>query len=100
MTSNVQTEQTPVGLVVSALNEKLGPEGIKCPLCHENQWEVEDYFASVSAGLPPHFPPTPYQPRGRFFPFAVLSCMNCGYSFFVNLARLGLAEELGLGTAE
>ena len=79
-------------LIISALTKKLGNERLICPLSQDSEWNVEPSFATVFARTPE----APQLSSPDYFPFAVLSCKGCGYSFFVNLVHLGLAETLGI----
>lgn len=85
------TNENP-DMVIKALTEKLGSAKLICPLSQDSNWEVQYSFAAVPAfnSYPP--PPVPE----KSFPLAVLVCKTCGYTFFVNLITLGLADQLGL----
>ena len=80
--------------IVAAINEKIGERKLVCPVSgHTNSWEV-----SISSGDLPavESPGTSAVPGGPAFPLAVVFCKECGYTFFMNLVTLGLAEELGI----
>ena len=79
-------------VVIRALTEKLGSKKLLCPLFHNSHWEVQHFFAAVPAF--DLFPPPPVPDKS--FPLAVLVCNTCGFTFFVNLKTLGVAEEIGL----
>lgn len=80
--------------IVEAIVAKLGPRKLVCPISGENStWEVHRYLSSHPALEHPGV--HPFQ-SGSSFPVAVLMCQDCGYSLFINLIQLGLAEELGI----
>ena len=80
--------------VIEAIVEKLGPRKLVCPISGENStWEVHRYLSSHPAL---EYPAQNPQQAGTLFPIAVLMCQDCGYTIFVNLIQLGLADELGI----
>lgn len=66
-------------------------EGSKpCPVCNTNDWNVSGNPAYVSVGSPDG-----EMFLGDNFPFFVILCKNCGYTFFVNaiLADIGFPSQ-------
>lgn len=80
-------------LVVEAINEKLESRELRCPISGSINWEV-----SLSGTTLPAIDLSliPEGDSNSVFPMAVVTCKDCGYTFFVNLVALGLAEELGI----
>jgi hypothetical protein len=80
--------------IVEAINKKVGDRKLECPISgHTDSWGVN----ISSASLPAVDVPGAYAvPGGPVFPVAVVVCQECGYTFFMNLVQLGLAEELGI----
>lgn len=85
-------------LVIEALAKKLGDNSLICPLSHDNNWEVQGYFAAVPAVG--SFPRGLQEVPGQSYPLAVLVCETCGFTFFVNLITLGIADQLGIGVLD
>ena len=88
-----------VELIINAISEKLGDKQLVCPLSGDDNWAVERYFGKIPAAESLEAPSS-NERESRSFPFAVLTCQTCGFSFFVNVFRLGLAEALGIEAAE
>lgn len=85
-------------LVIEALAEKLGENSLVCPLSHDSNWEVQGYFAAL-----PAVESFPQDLRGlpsQSYPLAVLLCKTCGFTFFVNLITLGIADQVGIEVSD
>ena len=74
--------------ILKAINLKLGPRGLTCPLCEGKTWEppaltalIQCVFAESEAN---------FAQTNRIFPLAILCCSGCGYSISLNLIQLGL----------
>ena len=80
--------------IYEAIVEKLGPRKLVCPISGEDStWEINRYLSAH----PALEHPTQFQLQATAsFPVAVLMCQDCGYSLFINLIQLGLADELGI----
>lgn len=80
--------------IVEAINNKLGDRKLECPISgHTDSWGVNITSASLPAvDVPGSYAP----PGGPVIPVAVVICQECGYTFFMSLVTLGLAEELEL----
>lgn len=84
---NREEPTVPLGDALIEILDRYKPEH-ECPICHGEDWEV-----NVGASLPiAHFAKV-----GRGFrtiapavslPFGVVSCAECGYTYFVNLSLL------------
>lgn len=96
MTGIRPPEPDQVSIVLSAINEKLGPAGLICPLSHDNNWKIHRYFTTIP-GFPTLRTNNPFEEAPtRSFPFAVVTCETCGYTIFINLITLGVADKLGI----
>ncbi len=71
--------------VLDAINKR-GWQDLVCPVSGDSDWGVESELVVM---------PSLNVPNGAIT-FAVLTCGECGYSALVNVARLGIADELGL----
>ncbi len=88
-----------VELIINAINSKMGGNQLVCPLSGDNNWVVERYFGKIPA-VESLSLPQEHEQVSRRFPFAVLTCLTCGFSFFVNVIRLGIADDLGIEVDE
>ena len=79
-------------VILNAVNAKLRPRRLVCPISGDGNWQVERYYgllySSDGAGTS--------QSRSHSFPLAVLTCQTCGYTSLVNLVKLGLASHFGI----
>ena len=81
-------------LVLDAINEKLGNRRLSCPISGElASWSIHANSTIVPAL---DTPTTPVSSSSHSFPMAVVLCEHCGYTIFVNLIKLGIADQLGL----
>ena len=80
--------------IIEAISQKIGDRKLVCPISgHTESWGVDINRAALPvANEPGVFAP----PGGPFFPVAVIVCEECGYTFLMNLLKLGLADELGI----
>ena len=92
-----EVEEPQVKIVVDAINAKMGGNRLVCPLSGHSDWIVERYFGKMIAVET--LSPQENEQYSRRFPFVVLTCRICGFSFFVNVIRLGIAKELGIESA-
>ena len=92
MATTQQLNSAETALVIRAINEKLGENKLVCPLSHDSVWEVNSYYAAVPAVEIWQLSSPDNINSSRTFPFAVLICQTCGYSFFVNLFKLGITK--------
>ena len=81
--------------ILRAINAKIS-RPLDCPLHGETTWSVQEQTTALPALDDPRAPV--YFPT-QSFPVAVVICDTCGYTFLVNLIKLGLAEELELPEA-
>ena len=84
-------------IILNAIESKLGDRALVCPISGDrvNWWVQEDIVVIPSAR-----PSDPIVPSGGAYSMAVVVCSHCGYTFFVNLVVLGIAEQLGLEAAD
>ena len=80
--------------IIEAISRKIGDRKLVCPISgHTDSWGVDVHSTALPvANDPGIFIP----PGGPVFPMAVIICEECGYTFLMNLVRLGLASELGV----
>ena len=85
--------QEKADIILKAIGSKLGDRKLTCPISGEdvNWWVQEDIVAIPGVRLN-----EPIVPSGGAYSMATVVCSDCGYTFFVNLVVLGIAEELGL----
>ena len=74
--------------ILEAINLRLGPRGLTCPLCEGKVWEPPALTALVQCVFAS--PTADFAQTNRMFPMAVLCCSGCGYSISLNLIQLGL----------
>ena len=82
--------------LLSTINEKLRPRGLVCPISGDQSWGVEAHLALV-----------PVTDRtdviqlggGPSLPLAILTCRTCGYTIFINIIVLGLADLFGVNVS-
>ncbi len=79
-------------IILRAIEGKM-ERSLDCPLHGATTWSVQEQTTALPALDDPRMPPYFH---AQSFPLAVVICDRCGYTFFVNLIRLGLAEELDL----
>ncbi len=81
-------------IILSALREKLGEGSLVCPISGpQTTWSVQrqtTVLPALDSPLDSVFL------NNASFPFAVVTCDHCGYTFLVNLIKLGLAEQFQL----
>ena len=68
---------------VSVFFDNVVPDGIKCPICGNNDWIIGDTIADISMS------------RGDedyTFPTIIISCKHCGNVQFFNAFKIGLQE--------
>ena len=84
-------------IILKAIESKLGDRTMTCPISGEEVtwWVQEDIVVIPSARLSDSIVPS-----GGAYSMAVVVCSHCGYTFFVNLVVLGIAEQLGLEVAD
>ncbi|MCY4365001.1 MAG: hypothetical protein OXE17_02060 [Chloroflexi bacterium] len=82
--------------IIEAISRKIGNRKLVCPVSgHTDSWGVDINGAAL---------PVANEPGGLVsahndvFPVAVIVCEECGYTFLMNLLKLGLADELGAET--
>ncbi len=80
--------------IIEAINRKIGDRKMVCPVSgHTDSWGVD----VNGAALPVANDPGAFVPSGgTVFPVAVIVCEECGYTFLMNLLKLGLADEIGV----
>lgn len=80
-------------IILKAIESKLGDRTMTCPISGDevNWWVQEDIVAIPGVQLS-----EPIAPSGGAYSMAIVVCSDCGYTFFVNLVVLGIAEQLGL----
>ena len=80
--------------IIDAIKRKIGDRELVCPISgHTDAWGVDTSSAALPAvDRPGTFVP----PGGPVFPVAVIICEECGYTFLMNLVRLGVADESGI----
>lgn len=76
--------------IIDAIKRKIGDRELVCPVSgHTDAWGVDTSSAALPAvDKPGAFVP----PGGPVFPVAVIICEECGYTFLMNLVRLGITE--------
>ena len=80
--------------IVEAINKKIGYRKLECPISgHTDAWAVNVSSASLPAV---DVPGEVALPGGPAIPVAVVVCQGCGYTFFMSLVALGVAEEHGI----
>ena len=72
---------------VAHLNNKW-KEGIKCPVCKENDWAVHDTLSELR-----EFNQGTFVVGGPIIPLASITCNNCGYTMNFNAIKAGLIED-------
>lgn len=81
-------------IILDALRKKLGDKKLQCPISGGDvEWEVQRRVSSMPALDSPNQSPLD---ATTGFPLAVLTCSDCGFTFFVNLVTLGVATDLNL----
>jgi hypothetical protein len=84
-------------IILDAINKKLGSRTLVCPISGDHSsWEIGEYSTAVPAIETPGENPVS---SSRSYPLAVVICQECGYSFFVNLIILGVADDIGIPVA-
>ena len=78
--------------IVDALKSKMGERRTNCPISGDSNWQVQNKLANIPAADDPNA----IGLGDAAFPTAVLVCNTCGYTLFLNLYTLGIAEEFGL----
>ena len=83
--------------IIDSIRRRIGDRELVCPVSgHTDSWGVD----VNSAALPVANDPGALLPLGGpYFPVAVIVCEECGYTFLMNLVKLGLAEERGIEAA-
>lgn len=80
-------------IIIDAVNEKSTGPRFLCPISGDSNWGVSDTIAIVpTINTPDNISALPT----TALPLAIMSCNTCGYSMFLNLIKLGLAERLGI----
>ena len=80
-------------LILDAINERMRPGGLTCPLSGDTKWELQAETVLLLLSSSPHDHPLSSK---KALPLAVLTCKTCGYTAFFNLIRLGLGEALNI----
>ena len=84
-------------LITNAIAQKLGARTLICPISGPDAtWAIQRQSTTLPALDQPGDAPSM---RGPAYPLAIVVCEDCGYSFLVNLIKLGLADELGIVVA-
>ena len=60
------------------------PNGIRCPICGENDWIIGDSFADVLLNND--------KDETFVFPTIIISCKHCGNVQFFNAFKIGIVE--------
>ena len=82
-------------MVVDAIQDKIGGHVLRCPVCQDTDWSVQEYLGVLPAT--DRFDDVqPLNDMSISFPLALLVCETCGYSMMFNLFALGVGEGLGL----
>ena len=83
-------------IILRAIKSKLGKRALQCPISGEKaNWQVENEIVSIRA-----VQLLPESPSKGTYPMATVICLHCGYTFFINLFVLGVAEQLDLKARE
>ena len=80
-------------LIIDAINRRLSPRSLVCPISGDSNWTVDAYIAALPVT---DAPPGVRYGIGSYYPLAVITCGTCGYTHLVNLFKLGLADVLNL----
>jgi hypothetical protein len=83
-----QAERTRIAAV---LDERGAPQDCEC--CGKRQWSLGGHIVTTQglARHPTHFTHAPADP---LYPSVLLMCDNCGNTKLLNLAILGLGDDL------
>lgn len=68
--------------IIQAMAEKNGDQEIACPMCKATDWEIQPYIGIMAT-----------MEIGVALPM-VMGVSPCGYTIFINLIVLGLADLL------
>jgi hypothetical protein len=60
----------------------------KCPICLHNEWNVNTKTGSIMTQEDKTVN------LGEFYPFLIINCSYCGYSFFMNEVIIGISSPL------
>lgn len=83
--------------IIEAINRKIGDRKMVCPISgHTDSWGVDVNGAALPVA---NEPGVFVSPGGTVFPVAVIVCEECGYTFLMNLLKLGLADEISVGVS-
>lgn len=82
--------------IIEAIRRKIGDRKLVCPVSgHTEAWGVDINSAALPVA---NEPGSLVAAQNGVFPVAVIVCEECGYTFLMNLLKLGLADELGVET--
>lgn len=82
-------------MVIQAIESKVGDRQLKCPVCTQSEWAVQDHQGVLPA-IDPFDYETYWERLVHAFPVAVVTCDACGYTMMFNLFMLGIAEPSGV----
>lgn len=71
---------------IAHLKKYWKPEKSNCPVCECKDWMVDGVFEFREFGE------GQLDLSGRVFPFIVIACKNCGYSFNINAIKAEVVE--------
>lgn len=83
-----QAERTRIA---TALDQRGAPKDCEC--CGKRKWSLGDHIVTT-LGLARHSTHFRNAPADPLYPSVLLMCDNCGNTKLINLAILGLGEEL------
>ena len=81
--------------VIEAIERKMGQGRLRCPVCEDVNWAVQEFPAILPAtnafGVR-----QPLMEMRLSYPMAMVICQTCGYSMMFNLFALGVGEDIGM----
>ena len=83
--------------IQDAISEKLGNRELICPISGDEAiWAIHVKTTTVPALTDPDDLRNPLEKADSGFPMALVVCVHCGYTMFINLLTLGVGKELGI----
>lgn len=90
-------DEQKLRVVLDAINAKVSPRPLNCPVTGDANWQLESLIALLPATEAPSSIGILSGPR---FPLALLNCQTCGYTMMFNLVTLGLSDLFDMKVVE
>lgn len=76
--------------LISLLNERISKGQLKCPLCGQNQWNLNDVIIESREFQQGNFV---IGGQSSIMPFVTLTCRSCANTVFLNAIQLGIVQN-------